>query len=148
MCIGVKRPKGTIPRLLLVQSAALGRECVLSSRGRKGRGDTSLPSRSNSLYTDPGATQPQTRPCTHPTSAHPASPGLGGQALLLVASPCLHTQKRTSAGHGGHKGLCPLLRGRDTPKTQYLLLITPSSSQDGAQQGSPLLLPLQRWESR
>lgn len=146
--VGVKRPKGTIPCLLQAQSVALGRECVLRSRGRKGRGDTSLPSRNISLHTDPGTTQPQTCACTHQTSAQTESPWVGGQALLVVASPCLHTQNHTSAGHSGQKGLCSLLRGRGAPETQNLLLIHTQSSQDGAQQGSPLLLPLQRWESR
>lgn len=86
--------------------------------------------------------------CTHQTSAHTESPWVGTQALLVVASPRLHTQYHTSAGHGGQKGLCPLLRGRGTPETQKLVAHHTQSSQDGAQQGSPLLLPLQRWESR
>lgn len=55
------------------QSVTLGRQCVLRSRGRKGRGDTSLPSKSILLYTDPGATRPQTCTCTHLTSARAES---------------------------------------------------------------------------
>lgn len=62
--------------------------------------------------------------CTHQTSAHTESPWVGTQALLVVASPRLHTQYHTSAGHGGQKGLCPLLRGRAPQKLKNLLLIT------------------------
>lgn len=112
------------------RSVAVSRAPVWRSRGRKGRGAASLPSR-RAL---PQAAQPQTRTCMHQTRTRPLHRAeLSRDRALLLASCCLHPQQHNCTAHGGQEGLrtelCPLPRG--IPGPQYLLLLTLRSSWGG-----------------
>ena len=140
----------------LCRLAALSREHVPRSRGRKGRGVASLPSKRILLHTGPEATQPQTRTCTHQTRTRPLHraklPGPGTEPCWRWHHPvCTHSGTPVLAVEG-QKGLgtelCPLPRGRGIPGPQYFLLLTLRSSRGGTAAGQPPLLPLPGWESR
>lgn len=156
MCLG-KEAKMDNPQVCcLCRLAALSREHVPRSRGRKGRGVASLPSKRILLHTGPEATQPQTRTCTHQTRTRPLHraklPGPGTEPCWRWHHPvCTHSGTPVLAVEG-QKGLgtelCPLPRGRGIPGPQYFLLLTLRSSRGGTAAGQPPLLPLPGWESR